>query len=256
VHYPDTSPTDPSRVPQCGTTWLTAKEDGRRGQRSARGTSRAESCGSGTRAALLEAVKLKSDEFNAQGVELNQRYASTAVIPDPAAGDESWARDPKQYLQATTRPGAKLPHAWLVDEHGRRTSTLDVTGKGMFSLVTGLSGEAWAAAGRELDLPFLRTVVVGDPGSEDLYGYWADAREVEEAGAILVRPDGYVAWRVTEAVYDAAAPPRPASTGSMPPPVDRRSSGDGTGCGRGCGAAGETAAPGPGHRRRGTAVRG
>jgi 2,4-dichlorophenol 6-monooxygenase len=159
--------------------------------------------GAATRAALLKAVKLKSDEFNAQGIELNQRYNSTAVIPDPAAGEERWARDPKQHLQATTRPGAKIPHAWLVDEQGRRTSTLDVTGRGMFSLVTGLSGEAWAAAARELDLPYLRTVVVGDSGYEDLYGYWADVCEVEEAGAVLVRPDGYVAWRVTEAVYDA-----------------------------------------------------
>ena len=129
--------------------------------------------GAKTRAALQEALKLKSDEFNAQGVELNQRYTSAAVIPDPGAGDEQWARDPKQYLQATTRPGAKIPHAWLVDEHGRRTSILDVTGKGQLTLLTGLSGQAWVSAAQELDLPFLRTVVVGEPGHEDLYGYWA-----------------------------------------------------------------------------------
>ena len=160
--------------------------------------------GAKTRAALFEAVKLKSYEFNAEGVELNQRYASAAVIPDLTAGEERWARDPQLYLQATTRPGAKVPHAWLVDERGRRVSTLDVTGKGMFTLLTGLSGEAWVAAARSLDLPFLRTVVVGDPGCEDLYGYWMAVREVEEAGALLVRPDGYVAWRVSEPVYDAA----------------------------------------------------
>jgi 2,4-dichlorophenol 6-monooxygenase len=28
-------------------------------------------------------------------------------------------------------------------------------------------------------------------------------REVHEAGAVLVRPDGYVAWRAVEPVYEA-----------------------------------------------------
>ena len=28
------------------------------------------------------------------------------------AGEEHWARDPELYCQASTRPGAKLPHAW------------------------------------------------------------------------------------------------------------------------------------------------
>jgi 2,4-dichlorophenol 6-monooxygenase len=38
--------------------------------------------------------------------------------------------------------------------------------------------------------------VIG-PGSaiEDLYDDWARLREVDESGGILVRPDGFVAWR-------------------------------------------------------------
>ncbi|MGB8941069.1 MAG: FAD-dependent monooxygenase [Streptomyces sp.] len=158
--------------------------------------------GAKTRAALYEALKLKSYEFNAQGVELNQRYESSAVLPDPLAGEEMWARDPQLYLQATTRPGAKIPHTWLVDERGRRVSTLDITGKGMFTVLTGLSGEAWVDAARKLDLPYVRTVVVGDADHQDLYGYWAGIREIDEAGVLLVRPDGYVAWRSGEAVHE------------------------------------------------------
>ena len=46
--------------------------------------------------------------------------------------------------------------------------------------------------------------MVGEPGSEDLYGYWRGVREIDEAGAILVRPDGYVAWRQSTAVWDDA----------------------------------------------------
>jgi 2,4-dichlorophenol 6-monooxygenase len=44
--------------------------------------------------------------------------------------------------------------------------------------------------------------VVGEPGTIDPYGYWRAVRETDEAGAILVRPDGYVAWRQTAAVWD------------------------------------------------------
>lgn len=69
------------------------------------------------------------------------------------------------HRSVTTRPGAKIPHVWLVDETGHKVSTLDVTQKGKFSLVTGLSDQAWAAAASELDLPFLRTVVIGAKGS-------------------------------------------------------------------------------------------
>jgi 2,4-dichlorophenol 6-monooxygenase len=156
------------------------------------------------RDALKEALELKNYEFNAQGVELNQRYASAAVIPEPGAGEEEWRRDRQLYLQASTRPGAKLPHAWLVASNGRRVSTLDVTGKGRFSLVTGLAGQAWVSAARELDRSYLRTVVIGQKDAADPYCAWQRVREIHEAGALLVRPDGYIAWRQSEPVWDAA----------------------------------------------------
>ncbi len=155
-----------------------------------------------TRKLLQAALELKNYEFNAQGVELNQRYESSAVAADLAAGEEQWAQDKQLHLQATTRPGAKIPHAWLVDKQGLRISTLDVTGKGKFSLVTGLAGQSWIRAARELNLPYLRTVVTGAPGTADPYFDWQRVREVDEAGAILVRPDGYIAWRQSEAVWD------------------------------------------------------
>ena len=160
--------------------------------------------GAAVRAALREALELKNTEFNAHGVELNQRYESASVIPDDDGGEEVWRRDRQLYLQATSRPGAKLPHAWLVGRDGIRVSTLDVVGKGKFTLMTGLSGQAWRAAIEELGLPFLRLVVVGEPGAHDPYAVWHDASEIEEAGALLVRPDGYVAWRVRKAVWDPA----------------------------------------------------
>lgn len=154
------------------------------------------------REALQEALHLKNYEFNAQGVELNQRYSSPAIIPDESAGEEEWKRDPQLYLQATTRPGAKLPHAWLVGKNGIRMSTLDVIGKGKLTLLTGLAGQAWVSAAKQLDVPCLRTVVVGEAGAKDLYFAWQRVSEIHQAGALLVRPDGYIAWRQSEPVWD------------------------------------------------------
>jgi 2,4-dichlorophenol 6-monooxygenase len=161
--------------------------------------------GAARRVALLKALELKDYEFNAHGVEMNHRYRSGAVIPDGTPEPE-FHRDPELYYHPTTWPGARLPHVWLgttTHQHdrkpGEKVSTHDVAGKGRWTLFTGISGQAWAPAARavaeELEIN-LRPVVVG-PGQEyiDLYDDWARAREVSEAGALLVRPDCHVAWR-------------------------------------------------------------
>lgn len=155
------------------------------------------------RAALAKALDLKNYEFNAHGVELNQRCVSGAVVSDPQAGEEVWKRDPQLYLQATTRPGAKIPHAWLIGSDGRRLSTLDLVGKGRFTLVTGIAGHAWVKSAQALGLPYLDTLVIGAAGAQDVYCDWQAVREIEEAGALLVRPDGVVAWRHHTGAADA-----------------------------------------------------
>jgi 2,4-dichlorophenol 6-monooxygenase len=151
---------------------------------------------------VYKALRLKNYEFNAHGVELNQRYVSSATIADTDDAEEQWPRDRELFAQPSTRPGAKLPHAWLVGRDGRRVSTLDVVGNGKFSVVTGLAGQAWEAAAVSLDVPWLRVVVIGIPGAEDPYGEWWAAREIEEAGVLLVRPDGHIAWRQIESCWD------------------------------------------------------
>ncbi|MEV1065684.1 FAD-dependent monooxygenase [Streptomyces sp. NPDC050263] len=151
--------------------------------------------GAEQRRAVREAIELKNYEFNAHGVEHNQRYESAAVIPDGTV--ETVSRDGELFGRPTSRPGAKLPHAWLVDHKGARVSTLDLVGKGAFTVVTGLAGTPWAdaadALARELGLD-LHGVVI-DRDAHDAYGEWSRRAEIGEEGALLVRPDGYVAWR-------------------------------------------------------------
>jgi len=49
--------------------------------------------------------------------------------------------------------------------------------------------------GKDLQVP-LETVIIG-PGREitDIYYDWARIREVDEDGALLVRPDKHIGWR-------------------------------------------------------------
>ncbi|MGW0474726.1 FAD-dependent oxidoreductase [Streptomyces coeruleorubidus] len=153
------------------------------------------------RAELREAIAFKAYEFNAHGVDLNQRYASGAIVPD-GTPDPGFARDPELHHQPSSRPGARLPHAWITS--GSRTlSTLDTVGRGRFTLLTGIGGEDWLRAASAQDLP-VATVVIG-PGQEyeDPYGDWARLREISDDGALLVRPDGFIAFRHASAAPDA-----------------------------------------------------
>jgi 2,4-dichlorophenol 6-monooxygenase len=159
--------------------------------------------GEAAREELARALELRNYEFNAQGIEMNQRYVSAAVLPDTDQ-PEVWLRDKELYAQASTRPGAKVPHAWLVDASGHRISTLDLVGDGCFTLLTGLSGTAWVNAVEEIGHPHVRARVVGEPNAQDLYFGWQEIREIDEDGALLVRPDGVVAWRSMHSVGDGA----------------------------------------------------
>ncbi|WP_299772971.1 FAD-dependent monooxygenase [uncultured Tateyamaria sp.] len=149
------------------------------------------------RAALREAIAFKKYEFDAHGVEMNQRYRSDAVVTDGQM-EPAFDLDHELHYQPTTWPGARLPHVWLFDQHGTKHSTLDLT-QGGFALITGLNGRAWADAAQAVAGQMgvnLTTHVIGPRQPlVDHTGDWARAREVGEAGCVLVRPDHHVAWR-------------------------------------------------------------
>jgi 2,4-dichlorophenol 6-monooxygenase len=162
------------------------------------------------REALRKAIAFKDYEFNCHGVELNQRYVSNAIVADPEP-DPGFPRDHELYYHATTRPGAHLPHVWL-QKAGHDISTLDVAGHGKFALFTGIGGEAWVQAavniGAALNMTITTALIGPDREYEDLHGEWANIREIDEAGAVLARPDMQIAFRAKHAaasVQDAEA---------------------------------------------------
>jgi len=159
------------------------------------------------REALRKAFEFKKYEFDAHGVEMNQRYASAAAVTDGQPEPE-FTKDRELHYQPTTWPGARLPHAWLYDQDGKQHSTLDITGKGRFTLLTGISGQQWADAaetvGKALGVDIAVHVIGPRRALVDHHGDWARSRETGESGCVLVRPDHHVAWRAITLPGDPA----------------------------------------------------
>ena len=79
-------------------------------------------------------------------------------------------------------------------------STLDLFGRN-YVMLSAPGGEAWhgatVAAADEIGVP-LDAYVLGGDQLTDPEGGFADAYGVSGAGAVLVRPDGIVAWRAVD----------------------------------------------------------
>jgi 2,4-dichlorophenol 6-monooxygenase len=151
------------------------------------------------RDAIRKAIAFKKYEFDAHGVEMNQRYRSSAIVTDGQI-EPACTLDADLHYQPTTWPGARLPHAWLYRrDTGAEVSTLDLCGKGRFTLLTGLGGEAWVRAAEEVEAELgidLSTHVIGPRQTFiDHSGDWARASEIHDSGCLIVRPDHHVCWR-------------------------------------------------------------
>jgi len=124
------------------------------------------------------------------GTQLGYRYDPSPIcVPD---GTEAPPDEADTY-HPVARPGSRAPHLWLAD--GR--STLDLFGKGFVALRVGDKPPAAAplseaAARRGVPLEIV-----------DLRG--AEAQDAYQAGLVLVRPDGHVAFRGDSVPADAAA---------------------------------------------------
>lgn len=163
--------------------------------------------GKDRRRKLYDAIQQKNYEFNTHGVELGQRYRDSAAIVSDGTAEPEYTRDPELYFHPTTWPGARVPHVWLEHE-GVRTSTLDLCGKGGFTVLTGIGGDGWRNAAKAVGDRFgidIRVYSIGPEGCDalDIYADWFRQSEIDEDGCLLVRPDHHVGWRANSARSDA-----------------------------------------------------
>jgi hypothetical protein len=123
-------------------------------------------------------------------MKLDYCYENSPInVPD---GTPPRGENPAQFV-ASTRPGARAPHAWLDGDR----STLDLFGDGFVLLRLGSNPpdvEPLLDAARSRGVP-LRETTLADPEVAALY----------ETRLVLVRPDGHVAWRGNEGPADAMA---------------------------------------------------
>jgi 2-polyprenyl-6-methoxyphenol hydroxylase-like FAD-dependent oxidoreductase len=125
-------------------------------------------------------------------IEMGYIYRPTAVVPeDPDDGGVH--ENPRQSLG---RPGTRAPHFWL--EKGRKQiSTLDLFCRN-FVVLAGQDGNGWAEAARAAAKTVgveLEVHRIGANGLTDPSGGFSAAYGITGEGALLVRPDGFVAWR-------------------------------------------------------------
>jgi putative polyketide hydroxylase len=139
---------------------------------------------------------------NDLNIELGYIYRSSAMIPEDA-NDSRVHENPRE---SKGRPGTRAPHVWLGHD-GRQISTLDLFGKN-FALLGGAESKAWCECGEEaskklgIDLEVHR---VGANGLTDPNSGFLSTFGVDPTGAVLVRPDGFVAWRAKNSEGASAA---------------------------------------------------
>jgi len=154
---------------------------------------------------------------NQLGIELGSIYESRAIVPDdtrPPEVDDAYT----DYVP-TARPGHRAPHVWLKQE-ADTLSTLNLFGP-EFTVLVGADDGSWSQtvlsmrAEHGLDIGYYKIGKGGQyadanptaNGSDFLQKY-----SLESSGAVLVRPDGYVAWRCKKYNDDAPLQLRDALT--------------------------------------------
>lgn len=159
--------------------------------------------GESRRHRFREVMKMHHTEYQANDLEIGVQYELGALVSD---GTPLPRRDPtgRHYVPAT-RPGARLPHAWL-QLAGNTVSTQDLVPRDAFVLLTGRADSPWAAAAASAAEAFgvrIDVVSICEGGDvQDVRHDWRRIREVGDDGVLLVRPDQIIAWRTLQGHAD------------------------------------------------------
>ena len=137
-------------------------------------------------------------------VALGYRYPAGAVVgTDPASPVVP------EKLALDGEPGSRAPHVWL-RQQGLRISTLDLYERHMVLLCEADRQDGWYESAvrlaEELSVPLLAYRVGSGPQADlapEDGADWLELHGVGRGGAVLVRPDGFVAWRSPEPVASA-----------------------------------------------------
>ena len=146
-------------------------------------------------------------EYRQHNTDFGFTYDSTAIVADGSPAPE--LLDKVRLYEPSTRPGSQLPHAWVL-RAGERLALRSLIHDGHFVLIAGEDGHDWVEAARKLSaetgIP-LRAATVGVDNGDliDFRLAWLKNREIAADGAVLVRPDGFIAFRTFQRTEDPRA---------------------------------------------------
>ncbi len=138
-------------------------------------------------------------------IELGPIYRSAAVLGEAGRRRRRPARRPAP----SERPaGYAHPARLALRRNGTSVSTLDLAGTG-FALLAGSGGQAWIEAAKALsatDGPPLNAHRLAPDGDlADPEGRFEQNVGIDPEGALLLRPDGVIAWRALGSHADPRA---------------------------------------------------
>lgn len=145
---------------------------------------------------VLDSIAEQTPHFDRIGLDLGYVYEEGAIVPDGTEPEQ--AADLVTEYRPSTRPGARFPHLWLNPPENSR-STHDLLDPVRFTLLLGDGGDAWRDVANLVQGSLRSSLHVQELGS------LCDSSEAQRAleqlcgighdGALLIRPDGHVAWR-------------------------------------------------------------
>jgi aklavinone 12-hydroxylase len=139
-------------------------------------------------------------------VAFGYRYRSAGILPD-GPDDGALVEDP---ARPTGQPGARAPHV-VFEYRGKQVATMDLIGRD-FVLLTGPEGAPWARVATALAYRCGIPLSIYRIGADlvDVNRNWAKRYGVTSAGAVLLRPDGHIAWRARTVASSTATALREA----------------------------------------------
>ena len=145
--------------------------------------------------------------FDRIGLDIGYVYEDGAIVPD--SGNAPPVEQQVMDYEPTSRPGARFPHVELAGS-GPLRSSHDLIDYAHYTLLVDEAGVPWRDALHDLGTalrsevqPVSMEQLGADPES---LARLREVCEIESGGALLIRPDGHVAWR-----HQGAAPdPREA----------------------------------------------
>jgi 2,4-dichlorophenol 6-monooxygenase len=155
--------------------------------------------GAALRAQTAKIIDSQRIEFSAHNIELGFKYGTGGFVIDDGTEPEEYDPLGQTYVPST-RPGSRLPHAWI-EVLDRKMGTHDVAGRdGGFALFTDDDGEDWISAATRFATITGIAISTAQFGPlshhfKDCDDVWANVKGIKRGGALLVRPDNIVAWR-------------------------------------------------------------